>query len=220
MTNLDEKMSALAEQVLKRPLSDEEQLEIYRISDAVGMRDVQSFLHLLLVFKLHEDSMKRQFDELVPLESRLNGKFAEITALESKINGTLESSIERVLGEGARKIGQDMGDTIVTRAEGALTTVGEYHSLRGQTLIVCFTCMISALAYWLGTGNMLESVSSGGTLEAFLFLPAGWCVFFCGAFYSLLWACDHWHRIKKTTIYKTLMGLQVFFLLLLVLMLL
>jgi hypothetical protein len=30
MTNLDEKMSALAEQILKRPLSDDEQLEIYR----------------------------------------------------------------------------------------------------------------------------------------------------------------------------------------------
>jgi hypothetical protein len=220
MTNLDEKMSALAEQILKRPLSDEEQLEIYRISDAVGMRDVQSFLHLLLVFKLHEDSMGKEFHKLVALESRLNGKFEAMATLEGKINSTLESSIERVLGEGAQKIAQDMGDAIATRAEDALTAVGEYHSLRGQTLIVCFTCMISALAYWLGTDNMLESVSSGGVLEAFLFLPAGWCAFFCGAFYSLLWACDHWHRIKKTTIYKTWMGLQVFFLFLLALMLL
>jgi hypothetical protein len=220
MTNLDEKMSALAEQVLKRPLSGEEQLEIYRISDVMGMRDVQSFLHLLLVFKLHEDSMRKQFNELVLLESRLNEKLAEITASESKIKNTLESSIERVLGEGAQKIGRDMGDSIAAHAESALTAVGEYHSLRGQTLIVCFICIISALAYWLGTGNTLQSVSSGGTLEAFMFLPAGWCVFFCGAFHALLWACDHWYRIKKTVLYKTLMGLQVFFLSLLALILL
>jgi hypothetical protein len=102
MTNLDEKMSVLAEQVLKRSLSDEEQLEIYRISDAVGMRDVQSFLHLLLVFKLHEDSMRKEFDELMSFENRLAEKFTEITALESKINNTLESSIAKILGEGAQ----------------------------------------------------------------------------------------------------------------------
>jgi hypothetical protein len=113
-----------------------------------------------------------------------------------------------------------MGDSIAARAEGALNAFGEYHSLRGQTLIVCFTCLVSTLAYWLGTGNMLISVSSGGALEAFLLLPAGWCVFFCGAFYTLLWACDHWHRVKKTALYKILMGLQVFFLSLLALMLL
>jgi hypothetical protein len=80
--------------------------------------------------------------------------------------------------------------------------------------------MISALAYWLGTENVVQNFSPGGVLEAFMFLPAGWCVFFCGAFCSLLWACDHWRRIKKTTLYKTLMGLQVFLLFLLALMLL
>jgi hypothetical protein len=206
MTNLDEKMSALAEQVLRRPLSDEEQLEIYRISDAVGMRDVQSFLHLLLVFKLHEDTMSRRFDEL--------------SMLEKKINETLEGSIEKILGDGARRIGTDMGEAIAARAEGVLIATGEYHSLRGQTLIVCFTCLVSALAYRLGTGNMLDSVVSGGALEAFMLLPAGWCVFFCGTFHALLWACDHWHWIKKTALYKTFLGLQVLFLSLLALMLL
>jgi hypothetical protein len=220
MTNLDEKMSALGEQVLKRPLSDEEQLEIYRISDAVGMRDVQSFLHLLLVFKLHEDSMKKQFNELVSFESRLGVKFSEITALEDKINSTLERSIEKVLSEGAQKLGQDMGDTIATRAEGALNAVSEYHSLRGQTLIVCFTCMVSALAYWLGTGNVLQSIPSGGMFEAFMFLPAGWCIFFCGAVYTFLWTGDHWKRIKKTVLYKIFLGLQVFVLSVLALILL
>jgi hypothetical protein len=33
MTKLDRKVTALAEEILKRPLSDDEELEIYRISD-------------------------------------------------------------------------------------------------------------------------------------------------------------------------------------------
>jgi hypothetical protein len=33
--------------------------------------------------------MKKQFDELVSLENRLNGKFAELAALEEKISNTL-----------------------------------------------------------------------------------------------------------------------------------
>jgi hypothetical protein len=140
--------------------------------------------------------------------------------LEGKINNTLESSIAKILGEGARTISQDMGDSIAARAEGALNAFGEYRSLRGQTLIVCFTCLVSALAYWLGTGNALQSIPTGGMLEAFMLLPAGWCIFFCGTVYTFLWAGDHWRQIKKTTLYKTFLGLQVFLLFTLALMLL
>jgi hypothetical protein len=50
------------------------------------MKDVQSFLHLLLVFKLHEQTMK--------------GKFDEIAELEKKIDETLESSIRKILRDG------------------------------------------------------------------------------------------------------------------------
>jgi len=198
MPNIDEKISLAAEQVLKRPLSDEERFEIYKIADVLGMKDVQSFLHLLLVFKLHEDTMR--------------GKFDELAALEKKINETLEKSIERVLGDGAARIGGDMGKAVAAGAEETLTALGEYHSLRGQTLLVCFICVISSLAYWLGTENALRTVSDGGALEALLFLPGGWCVFFCGATYTFLWVGDHWGRIKKTALYKTLLGLQIFLL--------
>ena len=212
MPSLDTKMATIAEQVLKRPLTEEEQLEIYKISDVMGMTNVQSFLYQLLVFKLHEDTMKTRFGELARFENRLNEKFEAMEALESKIHETLENSVERILGEGACRIGADMGDTIADRAEHALTAVAEYHSLRGQTIIICFICIVSSLAYWLGSGNVLMLVPAGGPLETLLFLPAGWCVFLCGLTYTFFWIGDHWKRIKRTMLYKTFLGLQVFFL--------
>jgi hypothetical protein len=206
MPGLDGKISAIAEQILKRPLSDEEELEIFRISDAVGMKDVQSFLHLLLVFKLHEETMK--------------GKFDEIAALEKNIRDTLESSVEKLLRDGTYKIGAELGDTVVFHAESILASVKEYAALRGQTLLVCFFWVVSAFAYWLGAGNVLRHIPSDGILETLLFLPAGWGIFFCGSFYTLLWACDHWKAIKKKTLFKVIFGTQIFILLLLVLALL
>jgi hypothetical protein len=206
MGNLDEKMSSMAAQVLKRPLTDDERLEMYRICDALGMRDVQSFLHLLLVFKLHEDTM--------------NKKFAAMAALEEKIQNTLEDSVGRVLDEGAERLGEGMKKAVAEGADETLLSLGEYHTLRGQTALVCFICVLSSLAYWLGTKNILRSAPSGGVIETILFLPAGWSIFFCGATYSFLWAGDYWKQIKKTALFKTLFGLQVFLLLILALSLL
>jgi hypothetical protein len=206
MPNLDGKISAIAEQIQKHPLSDEEELEIFRTSDAVGMKDVQSFLHLILVFKLHEQTMKDKFDE--------------IAELEKKIHETLESSIRKVLRDGTERIGTELGDTVVSSAEGILASVREYSSLRGQTLVVCFFWVVSAFAYRLGAGNVLQHVPSGGMLETLPFLPAGWGIFFCGSFYTLLWACDHWKEIKQKAVFKTILGARIFFLLLLILVLL
>jgi hypothetical protein len=172
----------------------------------MGMSNVQSFLHLLLVFKLHEDTV--------------NGQFKKIAALEEKINNTLESSIDRVLGDGASRIGEEMGDAIEDRAERVLESFGEYRSLRGQTILVCFLCVTYTLVYWLGAAGFLASVPSEGTLEWLLFLPAGWSIFFCGATYTFLWVGDHWGRIKKTVLYKTFLGLQIFLLTALVIALL
>jgi hypothetical protein len=209
MGTFDDKISVIAEQVLKRPLSDEEQLEIYRISDAVGMRDVQSFLHLLLVFKLHEDSMRKEFDELVPLENRLNRKFAEITALEEKINNTLESSIERILGEGAQKTGRDiMKDCIAEGAKEVLETRDDYHFLRGQVWIACFISTLTALAYWLGSTGTLNAGDNTGTLDLLLMLPSGWLAFICCSLYTYMWAFDHWKKVKKSLYYKGILALQ------------
>jgi hypothetical protein len=212
MAGLEEKMSVLAETVLKRPLDESERYEILRISDAVGMKDVQSFLHLLLVFKLHEDTMKRQFGKLDELEVKLNEKFGEIAGLEKKISGTLESSVEKILGDGAERIGADMGAAIADGAKETLAAVGGYHCLRGHVILACFICIVSTLAYWLGSWNILGAVSQGGPLEALMFLPAGWTVFFCGAAYAFLWTGDNWDRVKETSLYKIFLGLQVFLL--------
>jgi hypothetical protein len=215
MTKPDGKITALAGEILKRPLSGEEELEIYRIADAVGMRDIQSFLYLLLVFKLHEDTMKGQFEKLASLEERLNEKFARMGELSGRIDGTLKTSVDKILTDGAKRIGEDMGNAVKEKAAETLASFGEYRSLRGQTMLVCFLCVTSAIAYWLGAVNALRVVPPESALEALLLLPAGWCVFFCGATYTFLWAGDHWGRIKKTRLYKTLLGLQVFFLLIL-----
>lgn len=215
MASLDDKMSAMAERVLKRSLSEEEKNEIYRISDAMGMSNVQSFLYLIMVFKLHEDVMKRQFENLAALERKLNEKFAEIGALSERIDGTLKVSVGKILGDAASRIGEDMGKAMTESAGETLGAFGEYHTLRGQTVLICFLCVTTALAYALGAGNALRVVPPGSALEALMLLPAGWCVFFCGVTYTFLWAGDHWGKIKKTRLYKTLLGLQVFFLLLL-----
>jgi hypothetical protein len=179
------------------------------------MRDVQSFLHLLLVFKLHEDSMRKQFDELVSFESRLNGKFAEITALEEKINSSLESSIERILGEGAQKIGRDMGDYIAERAKEVLGTGDDYHFLRGQVWTVCLISILTTLAYWLGSEHTLNVGDDTGAVRMLLMLPSGWLVFVCCSLYTYMWAVDHWKKVKKSAYYKGILVLQSLGLLLL-----
>jgi hypothetical protein len=141
-------------------------------------------------------------------------------ALSARIDETLTGSIERILGDGAARIGADMGEEIAERAEGVLTSFGEYHALRGRTILAGFLCVTFALAYRLGALDVLSAAPRGSVLEAFLFLPAGWSVFFCGATYTFLWAGDHWKAIKRKTLYKTLFGAQVFFLSLLALALL
>ncbi|GHV44863.1 hypothetical protein FACS1894204_02720 [Synergistales bacterium] len=194
MPNLDEKMSALAETVLKRPLSEEEELDIYKISDAMGMTNVQSFLYLMLVFKLHEDTMNKKFDDMA--------------ALSVKIDGTLEESIERILSDGAQKIGRDMGDYIVDGAKEVLEARDEYHQLRGQVLVVCFISIIATLAYWLGSAKVLNFGDSTGPLGILLTLQSGWIAFVCCSLYSYMWAFDHWKQVKRSSYYKGILALQ------------
>jgi hypothetical protein len=198
MSTIDEKLSLAGELILKRPFSEEERLEIYRIADVLGMKDIQSFLHLLLVFKLHEQTMKDEFKE--------------IASLEKKINDTLESSIGRVLGEGAKRIGADMGVQIAANAKEVLESYGGYRSARGQVLLACVTCLVAAISYWLGVAGVMGTTPQS-VLEAILFLPAGWCVFYSGAVYVFLWVGDHWDWIKGTVLYKIFLGVQLLLLL-------
>ena len=220
MTKLDGKITALAEEILKRPLSGEEELEIYRISDAAGMRDVQSFLYLLLVFKLHEDVTKEQFGKLESLETRLNEKFGEMGVLSAKIDKTLEASIERILGEGAREIGRDMGNHIAEHARESLGARDDYQFLRGQVLSVGVMGLIAAFAYQFGLANALGSVNGSGPIATLLTLPAGWWAFFCCALHNFMWVYDHWKLVKESTFHKALFAAQCLILAILIISLL
>jgi hypothetical protein len=217
MADFDDALSGAASAILKRKLSDDERREFRELADTIGMGSVEDYLYMLMVFKRNED---RITGKIASFENCLAERFGEMSALEKKINETLESSIDRVLGEGATRIGADMGEKIAASAEQTLTSLGEYRFVRGQIILACFTCVISALAYWLGAAGFLESVSSEGALRGLLFLPAGWCVFFCGAAHTFFWVGDNWGRIKRTTLYKTFLGVQAFLLLMLAISLL
>jgi hypothetical protein len=194
MPRLDGKISSIAEQILKRPLSDEEELEIFRISNAVGMKDVQSFLHLLLVFKLHEDTMK--------------GKFDEIAVLEKNIRETLESSIRKILFDGTERIGAEVGRDIAANASGILSSFKEFHVIRGYIATASVTGIVATLAYWFGVSGAFKTDGIEGPLGNVLLLPAGWWMLFSFAAYGYFWFFDHWKQVKKSVFYKSLLILQ------------
>jgi hypothetical protein len=208
MPSLDEKMSSMAELVLKRRLSEEEKNEIYRVSDAMGMANVQSFLHLLMVFKLHEDVTREQFKKLESLEARLNEKFDAAETLSRNISNTLETSIARILGEGAREIGRDMGACIAEHARESLGARDDYQFLRGQVCSVCVMGLLAVFAYRFGAVNALGSVDGAGPAGALLTLPAGWWAFFCCALHNFMWAYDHWELVKKSAFHKAVFAAQ------------
>jgi hypothetical protein len=209
MPSLDEKMSQVAELVLKRSLTEDEQLEMYKISDALGMNNVQSFLHQLLVFKLYEDVLRKQFEQLFTVEDRLNERLDGIATLETQINTTLEMSVERILGEGAARIGRDMGDEIASNAKSILSTVGDYYRFRAAVLLASFVSTLCVFSYCLGSGSVLDAIPKGGILHALLFMPAGWCFFLCGVTYTFFWVGDNWVAIKRKKRYKAIWGGQV-----------
>jgi hypothetical protein len=209
MPSLDGKMKAISENVLKRPLTDAEELELLRISEAMGMSNVQSFLYLLLVFKLHEDTMHKQFKELSELEDRLNGKFGEMSGLYAKIDEKLRDSIGKILGEDARRIGRDMGVSVAEGAKEVLGANREYHFLRGQVWIICLMSLAASLSYWLGSANVISG-GGMGPLEILLLLPSGWLSVICSSLYAYMWAWDHWELVKNSRRHKLIFAAQIF----------
>jgi hypothetical protein len=208
MPTLDEKMSSMAELVLKRCLSEDEKNEIFRISDAMGMANVQSFLHLLMVFKLHEDVTHGQFEKLASLKERFDEQFEEMSKLSRNIAETIERSIGRVLSDGAREIGRDMGVHIAEGAKEALGARDDYQSLRGQVCVVCLLSFIAAVAYRLGTINAVGSAAYSTALDSLFLLPAGWWAFSCCSLYTFMWAYDHWKLVKKSALHKGILTVQ------------
>ncbi|MDL2263078.1 chloride channel protein [Synergistaceae bacterium OttesenSCG-928-I11] len=217
MASIDEKISAVAEQVLKRPLTEDEQLEMYKIADAMGMKDVQSFLHQLLVFKMQDDMLGKRFENLHTFEDRLNEKIQELASLETRIYETLDAAVSRILSEGARRIGSDMGDEIASQTKSIFSAVGAYHFLKGQIIVACAICASAVLGYFLGWKDVLQLVPGNRVLQTLLYFPAGWCFFICGITYTFFWIGDNWYEIKRKKWYKALLGGQIIGLLLLAL---
>jgi hypothetical protein len=139
---------------------------------------------------------------------KMASRFDEMGALEQKIHDTLESSISKVLGDGAREIGRDMGSHIAEEAKGVLAASEEFHFLRGQVWMVCLITLMMTLAYWLGTMNVLRVEKNFTFLKALLTLPAGCVAFVCASSYTVMWAFDHWRWVKRYISYKVILALQ------------
>jgi ElaB/YqjD/DUF883 family membrane-anchored ribosome-binding protein len=199
MADFNAALKKVSGSVLKRELSDDERLEFQDLASALGADNVEDYLYILMVFKRNEDKIN---GEIASFGERLNKKIEELSKLEKKIDETLESSIERVLGEGAARIGADMGDAVAKRAKDALTASGEYHTLRGQIILVSFLGVALTLFYWLGAANVFMVGETQGPIETILFLPAGWCLFISCATYSYCWGFDNWRAVKESAFYK------------------
>jgi hypothetical protein len=207
MPSLDGRIKDISEQVLKRPLTDEEELEMLRISEVMGMSNVQSFLFLLLVFKLHEDATRKQIKELSLLKDEMKEKFDELGALYERVDAKLQNSIERILGEGAREIGRDVGTHVAEGAKEILGVNGDYHFLRGQVWTVFLMSVFATVSYWLGAAKVFSAGQGAGTLDTLANLPSGWIAFVCGSMYAYMWGWDHWDKVRGSLYYKAVLAM-------------
>ena len=133
MADFDEALDGAASAILKRPLTDGERMEFRDLADTLGMGSVEDYLYMLMVFKRSEDRINAGLESF---RDNLDKRFSEISELEKRINGTLESAIERVLGEGAMRIGEEMGHSVAEGAKEVLSSSGGYNFLRGQIWVV------------------------------------------------------------------------------------
>jgi hypothetical protein len=205
MADFDGALAAAASAILKRELSDEEKREFRDIAGIIGMGSVEDYLYMLMVFKRNEDRITR---EIASFGAALSEKLGEISALEKKINGTLEVTIGRVLGEGAARIGADMGEKIAEGAGQTLASFGEYHFLRGQVWITFLMSVIASLSYWLGSANVIRG-GGMGPLEILLLLPSGWLAVICCSMYAYMWSWDHWKLVKNSIRHKLIFASQI-----------
>jgi hypothetical protein len=210
MPDFDSALDGAATAILKRPLTEGERAEFRGLADTIGMGSVEDYLYMLMVFKRSEDRINAG---LANFSDEMKARFGEMSELEKNINGTLETAIERILGEGARRIGTEMGYHVAEGAKEVLSSSGGYHFLRGQIWVVCVTGIFAAIAYRLGSAGALGPAEGIGPLEAMIMLPSGWAVFVCGVMYAYMWAFDNWDRVKGSRFFKgvlALMGMAMF----------
>jgi hypothetical protein len=165
---------------------------------------------MLMVFKRNEDRVN---GAIAGFRDEMAARFDEMGALEKKIHDTLESSISRVLGDGAREIGRDMGKEIAVEVKATLTTHEEFHRLRGQFAVIGFVVALSTVAYWLGSQFGFEHIGKESFFAYLLNLRSGLVVFVCTFGYAYFWSADHWKLIKRDWFCTVRFVLQILILL-------
>jgi hypothetical protein len=214
MAGFENSLRAASLAILKRDLTEEERVEFLELAGAIGMSNVEDYLYMLMVFKRNED---RVSGAIAGFSDEMAARFDEMGALERKIDDKLESSISRVLGDGAREISRNMGSEIAESAKGVLSATEEFHFLRGQTFVAGVMITLSVVAYLLGAVYGFGSEDQSDFLDVLLRLPAGMVILYCGFVYAVMWAFDHWKLLKRDTFCKVRFGLQIMVLLVLLL---
>ncbi|GHV51333.1 hypothetical protein FACS1894216_05180 [Synergistales bacterium] len=199
MADFNEALETASNTILKRDLSDDERVEFLELGATLGMESVKDYLYMLMIFKRNED--------------RLNTRFDEMGALEKKIHDTLESSITKILDEGACNIGRDMGNSISKEAKKVLGANEKFHFLRGQAWMICLMTFLMTVTYCLGTANFFRPDGDFTFLKIVLSLPVGGVALVCVSAFSLMWAWDRWEWVKEYPSYKAALVLQVLVLL-------
>ncbi|MDR1581004.1 MAG: hypothetical protein LBS35_11655 [Synergistaceae bacterium] len=195
---------------MKRDLTESERVEFLELAGAIGMSNVEDYLYMLMVFKRNEDRVN---GAITKFGENMKARFDEMGALEQKIHDTLKSSISRVLGDGAREIGQDMGNQIAESAKDVLKCHEEFHYVRGQVVVVGMTLMLSVVAYLLGAVYGFGSEGNGDFLDTLLRFKAGNVILFCGVVYVTLWCYDHWGLVRNNVFLKVRLVAQILVLL-------
>jgi hypothetical protein len=167
-----------------------------------------------MIFKRNEDKINGQ---LLSFRKEMKVKFEEMGALEKKIDATLESSIKKILTEGAHAIGQRMVGHIEAASSRVFGANSDFHYLRGQIVIICTIAFLMTLAYWLGGAGVFDFDGGRSYFTMFLWLPAGGLAIVGGLVYTFTWYLDHEGRIGHYPSYGINIGLQIFILLILLL---
>jgi hypothetical protein len=206
MAGFENSLRAASTAILRRELTESERVEFLELAGAIGMDNVKDYLYMLMVFKRNEDRVN---GAIAAFKDEMAVRFGEMGALEKKIHDTLESSISRVLGEGAREIGQDMGREIAAEAKATLTTHEEFHYLRGQCAVVGFVAALSTVVYWLGSQFGFERIGNESFFAYLLNLRSGFVVFACAFGYAYFWSVDRWKLIRRDWFYTVQFVLQI-----------
>jgi hypothetical protein len=210
MAAFEHSLRAASLAILKRELTEKERIEFLELAGAICMSNVEDYLYMLMVFKRNEDNVSCT---LARFRDEIKARFDEMGVLEQKIHGTLENSISRVLGDGAREISRSMGNEIAESAKDVLSSTKEFHFLRGQTFVAGLIIALSVVSYWLGTVYGFGNEDKSDYLSILLRLPAGMVALYCGFVCIVMWCSDHWKLLKRDIFCKVRLGLQILVLL-------